>query len=102
MAKNVIVESVSKTDQDVCLHIIEVIEGKKIKFDIRSNSIKLQCHARVHVWNDVAQNWNLIHYIFPQVMQTSKSLCYGPDVCTVEDFATDLAELRRVALAVLS
>lgn len=103
MAKsNTIVESVSKTDQDVSYQLIEASDGHKIKFDVRSNSLKDQCHARVYVWNNGTQTWNLVHYIFPHEMNTSNKLVYGGEPASATDFQQDVTELRRVALAVLS
>jgi hypothetical protein len=99
--KNVIVESVSKGDQDVNYQLIEVVDGQKLKFDLRSNSYKFQCYARVYVWNVAAQDWHLVHHIFPLQMQTADKLCYGQGVRTPADFAKDVTELRRVAVAIL-
>lgn len=99
--KNVIVESLVKGDQDVYFQMIELIDGQKVKFDVRSNTYKFQCHARVHVWNVQAQDWHMVHHIFPLAMQTSEKLCYGQKQPTGADFAADVTELRRVATAIL-
>jgi hypothetical protein len=42
-----------------------------------------------------------VHHIFPLQMQTADKLCYGQGVRTPADFAKDVTELRRVAVAIL-
>ena len=108
----IISENVSKGGQSVDYVLIEnvqVAQGTgilprqfKLKFEVRSDSIKAQCHALVSIWSDAALQWNRIHSMHHADMKTVEKLAYIPRPVTVEHFAADTAELRRIAIGILS
>jgi len=76
-----------------------VILGEcRVRIDIRSDSYKEQCHARCQLWS--SGKWQLIHNIFPALMQTPSELTYKR-AATESDFMKDRTQLLNVAEQVL-
>lgn len=86
-------QSVTATD-------ILVINGKKVKFEIKSDTYRSQSHATSMLWT--GDRWNSVHSIQPSLMATEIGLIHKPNGANAADFAKDFTELERVTLAILT
>lgn len=78
--------------------VIEVVGGCKLRLKVRVNAYPFQSYARAQVWRD--GKWSEIHTIPGEQLQTKAS--YVERGVQPARFDADIAELRRVAKAVLS
>lgn len=85
-------------EQSWIREVIEVMGTHKLRLKVRVNAYQFQSYARVQVWRD--GKWSEIHTIPGEQIQTEAS--YVELDVKPERFDADLAELRRVAKAVLS
>jgi archaellin len=101
-----ITTTLSKGRQTVDFNQIEIYthnDGRvqKLKYDISSDSNAFQCHARVHVWDTINNQWNYVYSIPYSLMKTEPTMYAWPSTrpVTASLFQADRDELRRVALA---
>lgn len=70
--------------------------GRKLRFYLRCDAYEFQSFAHVSVWRD--DKWSTIHDLTGEQMKCGAA--YGRSI-TETSFDADIAELRRVALAVM-
>lgn len=103
----VIARNISKGQQDVRFTEVLRLGDHTLRIDIRSDSYREQCHARIDRWDGT--RWQRVHDILPGSMQTANGLVYKPlfrdaavgSLTGVESFQADADELLRVALDVI-
>jgi hypothetical protein len=105
----ILVSTIAKGGQDVTQTVIERFAkspdqvGKKIRFQIQSDSNRSQCFARAHVWSDATEQWNHIYSIPYALMKTQPTMYAWPSSrpVTAKEFEEDLIQLRRVVLSIV-
>ena len=71
--------------------------GRRLRYEIRVNAYDFQSWGKVDVWRD--DKWSRIHTLAGEQLKTKAS--YVDRRVQIEAFDEDIAELRRVAYAVL-
>lgn len=106
-----ITKTLARGSQDLNLKIVDIVTkgDKKVKlmFSIKSDSYAFQSHAKVAVWDDMNMLWSPVHNIHYDAMKTPAGLYYQGDKSAAgaaaqeHHFNADLAELRRIAYAII-
>ncbi len=84
-------------DQSWHHEVIERAGVMRVRFHVRVNAYKAQSYGRAQVWS--GDEWRDVHEIPGEQLQTEVS--YVQRGVTAAAFSADMAELRRVTLAVL-
>ena len=75
-------------------------EGDKVRIEIKSDSYRFQCYARVSIFD--GSKWNQIDSIHHSRMKTEDGLVYRPNVLPNEkDFKADRDRLVSLAKDIL-
>ncbi|QIN81089.1 hypothetical protein GBA65_21890 (plasmid) [Rubrobacter marinus] len=75
------------------------VEGKKLKYEVEHNAHVFQPWGRARLWDGT--KWNLVHAIPGEELQTYGRTSYTSKSVEEDAFDEDLAELERVAMAVV-
>ena len=68
---------VCKGRQDVILKEILKYGDLKLKVEIKSDSYRFQCYARISILDTQERKWNILHSIHYSNMQTPEKLVYS-------------------------
>lgn len=84
---NVVNQQVSKGGQDVTFKLLATLRlmttgdkqiVHKFRFEIKSDSYRQQCHAKVEVWSSADLRWNEVASLRGEEMATSNGLHHRP------------------------
>jgi hypothetical protein len=95
--ETVISDRIWNSEQSWYRERIIAIGDQRIRFYLRCNAYKFQSYAEVELWR--GSEWSQIHRIAGMAMATEAS--YADRTVKPSAFDADIAELRRVAGAVL-
>lgn len=79
--------------------VVLEVEGNKLKYEVEHNAYAFQSWGRAELWNGT--KWNLVHAIPGEALRTYGRTSYTSKSVDEDAFDEDLAELERVALAVV-
>ena len=96
---NVLDVQLAKGDQDVIYREVLIIEGRRLRIYIRSNSYRFQCQCYIEHWD--GGQWREVHTISPFLMATKEGLSYGRTKATDEDFNDDRTKLLNIATQII-
>jgi len=103
--KEITIEKITyKGSQSVNFREIYILDEKRIKLEIKSDSYDQQCYARAYILKD--EKWELIYSIPYSEMNTPKGLCYHVtyrhNASKAEnEFKTDIQRLKEHIEAIL-
>ena len=94
---------ISAGSQSVNYQEVFTLDGHKLKIEVKSDSYRVQCYARIHVWGDVNKGWVPVHSVHHGSMETPEGLHHKPSKQGLEPhhFQADRNELLRVAREVV-
>jgi hypothetical protein len=87
-----------KGKQSIDFVEIVSIGSDKCKIEIRSDSYKFQCYARIKIFNPIEKAWNALADIHHSQMNTREGLVYEPQYQTSRVSASTEFDLDRNAL----
>jgi hypothetical protein len=104
--KKELLESIiyQSSSQSLSYREIYILQDKRIKLDIKSDSYRNQCYARAYVLKQ--DEWSLIYSIPYSLMQTPDSLAYHSEYknnpkLAEPKFRSDIAKLKEFTAKIL-
>ena len=79
--------------------VVLEVEGNKLKYEVEHNAYAFQSWGRAQLWDGA--KWNLVQAIPGEALRTYGRTSYTSKSVDEDAFDEDLAELERVALAVV-
>ncbi len=79
--------------------VVLEVEGHKLKYEVEHNAYVFQSWGRAELWDGT--KWNLVHAIPGEELRSYGRTSYTERSAEEDAFDEDLAELERVALAVV-
>ncbi|MEI7475317.1 MAG: hypothetical protein WCK67_11140 [bacterium] len=90
--------------QSISYREIYILQDKKIKIDIKSDSYENQCYAKASVLKN--DEWNIIYSIPHSIMKTSNNLAYNLEyrnspTSAEKEFKDDIKKLKELTEKIL-
>jgi hypothetical protein len=100
MAEQVISEQVWGRGQNQDCRVTQTLDGRLVRLTVHQDTrYDYQGHAKAEVWDAPRSCWNEVHTIAGTLLKTRHARYKQP--VTLSLFGPDLAELKRVARAIL-
>ena len=93
-------KTINKGRQDLSYVEVSKIGDFKVKINIKSDSYREQCFARISVWCADKLTWNIVSSIHPSRMITPSQLAYCEAV-SEKDFILDRDALVESIIKIL-